>query len=556
MIAKSERLTVLSEAEQYALYGLPDFDDAQRLKYLALSETELILAASRPGFHAQVYCILQIGYFKAKQAFFRFDWSGVDDDCAFVLSRYFIGDAFERKPITHHEHYAQRRRIAELFGYRLCTSDFLPQLAHQAEYIVRRDVSPGFVATELVVWLNEHKIIRPGYTTLQELISETLSAERRRLSGVLEEILEDTAKATLAQLLVRDDTLSQLAALKQDAKNFGWRQMAREREKRATLEPLHRIAKALLPRLGISQQNRLYYASLANFYTVHDLRNLKPEQTQLYLLCYAWQRYRQFTDNLVEALAYHMKQLEDKSSAGAKHSFTAEQVRRHQETQRVGRLLLLYVDETVADATPFGTVRQRAYQIMPKDTLQDTGQRMSVKPASKLALHWQAIDRLSKRIRRHLRPLYVALDFSSITPDNPWLAALVWAKGVFSRPQRLSQRPLDECPPTTLPKRLRPYLLIFDADGKPNSLHADRYEFWLYRQIRKRLKSGELYLDDSLQHRHFSDELVSMDEKADILAQMDIPFLRKPINIQLDTLVIELHEQWLAFNRELKQGKL
>jgi hypothetical protein len=50
--------------------------------------------------------------------------------------------------------------------------------------------------------------------------------------------------------------------------------------------------------------------------------------------------------------------------------------------------LLLYVDDTVADTTPFGNVRQRAYKIMPKDTLQITGQRMSVKPVSKLALHW------------------------------------------------------------------------------------------------------------------------------------------------------------------------
>jgi hypothetical protein len=223
------------------------------------------------------------------------------------------------------------------------------------------------------------------------------------------------------------------------------------------------------------------------------------------LLCYAWQRYRQFTDNLVDAMAYHMKQLEDESSAGAKQSFVTEQMQRRQETQQVGRLLLLYVDDTVADATPFGNVRQCAYKIMPKDTLHDTGQRMSVKPASKLALHWQSVDRLAERIRRHLRPLYVALDFASISPDSPWLVALVWAKGVFSRQQRLSQRPLDECPPTTLPKRLRQYLLIFDADGNPTSLHADRYEFWLYRQIRKRLKSGELYHDDSLQHRHFSD---------------------------------------------------
>ncbi len=502
MSIKNKLLTILSDAELEALYGLPDFDDTQRLEYLALTEAELALASSRPGLHAQVYCVLQIGYFKAKHAFFRFDWNEVEDDYAFVLSRYFHGEAFGRKAITKHEHYAQRELVAELFGHRPWAAGFLPQLGQQAE------------------------------------------------------VLDGSAKAALAQLLVHDDTLSQLAALKQDAKDFGWRQMAREREKRATLEPLHRIAKALLPKLGVSQQNLLYYASLANFYTVHDLRNLKADQTHLYLLCYAWVRYRQLSDNLVDAMAYHMKQLEDESSAGAKQSFVAEQVRRQQDTPQVGRLLSLYIDDSVPDPTPFGDVRQRAYKIMPRDTLQTTAQRMSVKPVSKPALHWQAVDSLAARIRRHLRPLYVALDFAGTDPDSPWLAALAWARGVFAKQQRLSQRPLAECPAATLPKRLRPYLLTFDADGQATGLHADRYEFWLYRQVRKRFQSGELYLDDSLQHRHFSDELVSMHEKADVLAQMDISFLRQPVDAQLDALAAELHAQWLAFNRELKQGKL
>ncbi|ERO94032.1 hypothetical protein L454_05250 [Escherichia coli BIDMC 19C] len=555
MSKKNKLLSVLSDAEQEALYGLPEFDDAQQLEYLAVTETELALANSRPSLHAKVYCLLQIGYFKAKHAFFSFDWDEVEDDCAFVLSRYFHGEVFEPKAITKHERYTQREQIAKLFGYWPWSAAFLPQLEQQAARTVRRDVTPGFVAAELIVWLNEHKIIRPGYTTLQELVSETLSAERRRLGNLLEQALDESAKAALSQLLVRDDTLSQLAALKQDAKNFGWRQMVREREKRATLEPLHAIAKTLLPKLDVSQQNLLYYASLANFYTVHDLRNLKADQTQLYLLCYAWVRYRQLSDNLVDAMAYHMKQLEDESSAGAKQSFADEQVRRQQETPRVGRLLSLYVDDSVADPTPFGEVRQRAYKIMPRDTLQTTAQRMSVKPASKLALQWQAVDGLADRMRRHLRPLYVALDLSGSNPDSPWLAALAWAKGVFAKQQRLSQRPLDEWPAATLPKRLRPYLLTFDADGKPTGLHADRYEFWLYRQIRKRLQSGELYLDDSLQHRHFSDELVEMDRKIDVLAKMEIPFLQQPVHAQLDALTAELRTQWLAFNRELKQGQ-
>ncbi|WP_044322717.1 DUF4158 domain-containing protein, partial [Pseudomonas syringae] len=291
-------------------------------------------ATSRSSAPTQVYCILQIGYFKAKQTFFRFDWAEVEEDVAFVLSRYFHGEPFERKTITDHEHYTQRKLIATLLSYRQWSAEFKPQIAQQAELIVRCDVTPGFVATELVVWLNEHKIVRPAYSTLQDLISEALSIERRRLGGLLEKVLDDAGRLALMKLITHDGTLSELAVLRQDAKDFRWRQMAREREKRATLEPLHLIAKALLPTLGISQQNVLYYASLANFYTVHDLRNLKPDQTRLYLLCFAWLRYRQLTDNLVDALAYQMKRLEDETKAAAKKSFDTEQLRRQQETSR------------------------------------------------------------------------------------------------------------------------------------------------------------------------------------------------------------------------------
>lgn len=128
----------------------------------ALTENELALASSRPSIHAQVYCILQIGYFKAKNDFFRFYWRDVEDDCAFVLSRYFQGEAFETKQISKHEHYSQRGKIAALFGYQPWASSYLPSLEHQASLIVRRDVTPNFVAAELIVWLNEQKIIRPA----------------------------------------------------------------------------------------------------------------------------------------------------------------------------------------------------------------------------------------------------------------------------------------------------------------------------------------------------------------------------------------------------------
>src|ERR1017187_4864053 len=164
------------------------------------------------------------------------------------------------------------------------------------------------------------RIVRPGYTTLQTIIRDALSAERQRLEQLIEEALDDAARAVLQKLLVHENTLSELAAIKQDAKNFGHKMMVAERQKQATLAPLYAMEKALLPRLDISQLNIAYYASLANFYTIYGLRRLKSGQCNLYLLCYAWQRYRQISDNLIDRKSYHMKRLEnDTKETANKH---------------------------------------------------------------------------------------------------------------------------------------------------------------------------------------------------------------------------------------------
>ena len=433
MANKNKLLSILSDAEQEALYGIPDFDDAQRLEFLALDESELELVNNRKGLHAQLFCILQIAYFKAKHLFFRFGWDDVQDDCKFVLSRYFPGEPPPDKSPSKHERYAQREKICALYGYRPWSSALSSALEQQAARIIHRDVTPGFVATELIIWLNAQKIIRPGYTTLQELVSRMLSDERQRLGRILMERLDDATIDGLNTLIERDDTLSRLAILRQDARDFGWRQMVQEREKRAILAPLHRKACDILPALNISQQNLLYYASLANFYTVYDLRELKPDQTRLYLLCYAWVRYRQFSDNLVDAMFFHMKQLEDESRSVAKQLLADVQEKHRRETSKIGRLLSLYVDDNVPDPTTFGEVRQRAWKIMPREALKTTAQRMSVKPVSKLALQWQAVDGMTALIRRNLRPLFLSLDLTSVVHGSPWAEALSWLRMVFSK---------------------------------------------------------------------------------------------------------------------------
>jgi hypothetical protein len=44
-----------------------------------------------------------------------------------------------------------------------------------------------------------------------------------------------------------------------------------------------------------------------------------------------------------------------------------------------------------------------------------------------------------------------------------------------------------------------PGTLNFDKDGAPTSLWGDRYKFWVYQQLRKRIEVGDIYIDDSVQ---------------------------------------------------------
>jgi len=134
-----------------------------------------------------------MGYFKAKQAFFRFSMDVPEEDITFVMQRYFPDMTVALQPLQMTEYYLQRNVIAEFFGYRLWLESDVATLLDKSTELARQDVSPTFILTELIVFLKNRK----------------------------------------------EDTLSELAAIKQDAKNFSYQMMVVERQKRATLEPAY-----------------------------------------------------------------------------------------------------------------------------------------------------------------------------------------------------------------------------------------------------------------------------------------------------------------------------
>lgn len=557
MRASNERLTILSEAEQAALYELPAFDDEQRLNYLNLTPEEQVLMRSRPDLSSQVHCALQIGHFKAVHFFFRFEWDDVTEDVDFVLEQYFPEQVFKTSPMTKHQYYAQCQIIAKHFGYQLWSKEFEPILFHKIEQVLRKDISPQFIIMELLAFLREKKIMRPGYSTLQKIISRALLDERVRLTALIQTSLSDQNKLLLKNLLKEEETLSGMAELKRDAKDFKARMMDAEREKFVAIKPLYVMAKSFLPTLKLSQQNISYYASLVHYYTIHDLRQrIKSEQSYLYLLCYIWERYRQLSDNLMDAINIHLKQCEDSLKIKAKEAHAKHVMSQQTELAAIRRLAKYFVADEVPDETRFGDIRQEAFTtVISKEKLQEQVSNLDERELSEIDFYWKTIDQEFHRYKLHLRPLLMTLDFSSITKDSPWLDAINWLKKTFNAEKQLHQSPIEECPEKTLPKRLKTFLLSTNPKGKQR-LNADRYEFWIYRQLKKRIKSGNLHLEDSIHHRSLQQELQEAFDKGALTAPLDIPALKQPIQQLLDLRFAELHKQWMSFNVAFTQGKL
>jgi len=551
----NKRLTILSKAEQIALYALPDFNDSQRNEYMILSGDEQSLALSRSTASAQAYCMLQIAYFKTKQAFFKFTWENVPaEDVEFIAKNYFSGKV-DKSAITKHEIYTQREQIIKFFGYKTCSESEEIFLSAYLSQIVKRGINIKFILTELIAYLNKNKIIRPGYTTLQDIISEALQVERNRLGALIIGALDKETEIDLKQLLIRDNALLELAALKQDAKDFKCHMMKAECRKLEAIKPLYLVAKSLLPKLEISQQNMQCYAELAIQYDIYDLRRMPISQSSLYLLCYIWYRYQQLSDNLVTAFCHHLRKFDDETKNTAQEKYNQYASQQQNQSPIIGKLLQLYVDDSLANEISFGDIRNKyAFPLMSKDKLCSTVQQMIQKPTTELSLRWQVVDKIGHRFKRHLRTLFSAIDLSSQKTDNQWIAIAIKLKQTLQQKQNLNSLCEEDDYIKLVPNKLIPHLITIDKDKK--TLQADRFEFWIYRQCTKRLESGELYVDDSLSHKCFDHELLHLADNDPRLKNFDLPCLHRPIEEQLAESYRELRELWTLFNIKLKRGEL
>lgn len=253
-----DRLQILSPDEYDLLWGFPRFTQSDRDLFFKLTARERKTLERRRSVLTKIHFLLHLGYFRARQRFFRSELAAVRDDADYLSRRYFDNQTVADLAVSDHTRKRHVEAILGLFRYRPCTLDELLLLAVHARQAARISSRPVYVLRELVDLLRRERVVLPGYTILQNIVRAALVFERKRLAEALDGILNAEDIRSLDRFLADKAGLHQLTtAIKRQPRDFSHQQLLAEIERGQQLRALFALSERVIAQVELSAESVL-----------------------------------------------------------------------------------------------------------------------------------------------------------------------------------------------------------------------------------------------------------------------------------------------------------
>ncbi len=550
-LPQGDRLQILSPEEYELLWGFPRFTQSDRDLFFTLTASEHGAVDHCRSVRTKIHLLLHLGYFRARQRFFRFELQAVRDDVDYLRRRYFDNVAVADLSVSLHTRQRHIEVILRLFRYRVCALDERTLLEAHARHAVRISSRPVYVLRELVDLLRRERVVLPGYTYLQDLVREALAFERKRLAGALEGLMSTEQAKSIDRLLTDDEGLHQITTIKRQPRDFTYQQLLREIERGQQLQVLFALAERVIARVDLSAESARYYASLVEYYTVYKLKRMDREAVRLYLLCFVHDRYQRLNDNLLGALCSLMRRYIEEVDAATKEAIYRFKLQIGEDIEQGAKVLSLFVDTAIDGETRFAEVREIAHSLLPPERLRQLcGHLAGEGSIDEGAFEWREVDAIMGKVKRNLRPLLRFLSLQGTAAYDQLLETLATMVDAFELGGPLPELGVSS---GLIPARLKRYLL--EPSG---AVIRDRYEFMVYRQLRDGLEAGDLHCRDSARFRSFDDDLVddeTFDRRAELFTRHGLDNAARPLREQLEELRGLVEARFESVNRRILAGE-
>lgn len=537
-----KRIQLLTASEIADLYDRPDFNEDERKLFFALTDAEKSVLHNYKNVRTRVYFILQLGYFKAKQQFFDFDFADARDDSAFILRVYFCKDDVQwEERISRDSLREQRKDILKLFDYR----DWSTEIAHNAKNklceLLRYYPKAHSALRQFLLFLDRENIIVPSYRILQDLFTSAFSLEEARLQPILLTIPLDW-REQLSTLIKHEDGLNQLNLLRADQKDFQFTAVRFEVEKAQKIEGLYRFAEQFLPSLKLSKNAVRYYADVVEQYAAFRLRRLDQAQQWLYALCFVFHRYQQMMDNLITTFLYHTRTMMD----GAKAFADLEQLKHGSKVvadfPKLAKFLQWFPERD--SSLTHDALNEVAYQVLPKPQFSVLADILAGSTFDKTAAKWRYYASASHIVSLYLRPIVLTVPFSYYKKDSEIMSLISLIKMHYSKGGSPSTLRICDDLGFTVPRYFQQYLKRQSAD---EMLDPHLFEFYIYQKMLHLINRGKLCCNASLSFSDIEHDLINdaIVDNVEMIAH-EFGYTKIPVycSERLDQALAELDRAW------------
>jgi len=552
------RLTILTPQEIDSLYAIPRLDDEERSFLFSLDEVDRAIIDSLGNDTARkVDYILQLGFYRAIGTFFLFSFQKVKADVEFILQQYFPEEPFPKKQVSKNHHYQNRCAVMNQFGLRDADAGFQSQFRKEAKALAKRHVLSRFILEELLSYCQLQNVLRPAYSSLQDIVSIALREERKRLVTKLYTDADKGLRGQLDRLLANDELFYNLTLLKKDQKDFSTTEIKKSVAKQQLVIGIYRESQLLMPKLGISEQNIIYYSNLAEFYSIQKLRRFADKNlVRLYLLCYAHHRFLKINDHLVTSLIQKMAKYADGADGYQRSKIELMETEDTELRKQAFQVMAINIDSRIPD----DQVRAKAFEVVPLE-----GYKQFLKDFNKPNLdrdfyRWQYYGEIALTIKKNIRPMFKVLEFSctndKLTRAVAFLRQHLDGSQSF-RDYPYQDVPMDFCPPAL--KKFLTYKLSINGQLPVKRVDGNRYESMVYHQLKQGIANTAVFIKDSHGYCALEDDLIDLDDwtqnKEKILQELNMPLLSMDIENTLNQFEANMKIKYEQVNHAIRSGE-
>lgn len=549
-----ERIQLLSDEEIDAIYTIPVFNEAERTLYFELNECEKLLSKKYRTVKAQIYFIRMLGYFKAKQQWYRADLLKVNPkDTQHIMEKYFS----TLSPLSSGEVDAKTyKKIKEdlltALGYKNWATRLTSAIHSHLGELLKIHPKTHDALRQLLVYFDTHQIVLPSYRTLQDLFTVAVAKEDDRLNDLLFTL--PTAKKTqLSALIEQTDGITELNNIRVDQKNFQYTSVQESIDKIKKTSELYDFAKWFIPKLQLSRNAIRYYADLTVQYPTARLRRLSQSKQWLQMLCFVFYRYQQIMDELIISFMYHVKLVIADGKAAAKEAYLKNRVDVANELPKLRDFLQWFPERN--HVLTYEELNKVAYGILPKEKFSLLVDFLKALSFDKEAVEWEYYGKSSQYMALNIRPVLLKVPFVYYKEGSQLMRMIDFIKNHYA----LGKGPIDLHLPedikAMIPKKMLPYLKINPTD---ENIDPHLFEFFVYKKMCHQVDRGRLCCNESVSYADIEHDLVNMsvvDRVEEISAKFGFPKIPIYCGKRLDDALKTLDEVWERVPQNIQSGK-